>query len=85
MLDGHSTLHDALAGRARPDTSSAIDAYWVPAAEHGMNARTFTARVIASTGAMWQQRSAIGAMSDRLHGVARRRVLPMLDEARTRR
>ena len=29
----------------------AIDAYWITAAEHGMNASTFTARVVASTGA----------------------------------
>ena len=29
----------------------AVDAYFVSAAEHGLNASTFTARVIASTGA----------------------------------
>ena len=29
----------------------AVDAYWMAAAEHGMNASMFTARVIASTGA----------------------------------
>src|SRR6185312_6856439 len=38
-------------GEADPDAVAAIDAYWITAAEHGMNASTFTARVIASTGA----------------------------------
>ena len=39
--------------RGEPDPAHvrAIDAYFVSAAEHGMNASTFTARVIASTGA----------------------------------
>ncbi len=38
-------------GEANPDHVKAIDAYWISAAEHGMNASTFTARVVASTGA----------------------------------
>src|SRR5438128_11190280 len=38
-------------GEADPDHVKAIDAYWISAAEHGMNASTFTARVAASTGA----------------------------------
>ena len=38
-------------GEADPSHVKAIDAYWISAAEHGMNASTFTARVIASTGA----------------------------------
>src|SRR5690606_41333760 len=37
-------------GEPDPKHVRAIDAYWVSAAEHGMNASTFTARVIASTG-----------------------------------
>ena len=39
--------------RGDPDPAhvKAIDAYWVSAAEHWMNASTFTARVITSTGA----------------------------------
>ena len=36
-------------GEPDPKHVEAIDAYWVSAAEHGMNASTFTARVIAST------------------------------------
>src|ERR1051325_7893003 len=38
-------------GEINPDHAKAIDAYWISAAEHGMNASTFTARVVASTGA----------------------------------
>src|SRR6185369_17791799 len=38
-------------GEIDPDHAKAIDAYWISAAEHGMNASTFTARVVASTGA----------------------------------
>ncbi|MEO6792620.1 MAG: citrate synthase 2 [Mycobacterium sp.] len=61
----------------------AIDAYWVSAAEHGMNASTFTARVIASTGADVGAAlsGAIGAMSGPLHGGAPARVIPMIAEA----
>jgi citrate synthase len=54
----------------------------VSAAEHGMNASTFTARVIASTGAdvAAAMSGAIGAMSGPLHGGAPARVLPMIEE-----
>ena len=38
-------------GEPDPKHVQAVDAYWMSAAEHGMNASTFTARVIASTGA----------------------------------
>ncbi|PZS04757.1 MAG: citrate synthase [Pseudonocardiales bacterium] len=70
--------------RGDPDPShvAAIDAYWVSAAEHGMNASTFTARVIASTGTDVAAclSGAIGAMSGPLHGGAPARVLPMIEE-----
>ncbi|MGH3518733.1 MAG: citrate synthase 2 [Haloechinothrix sp.] len=70
--------------RGEPDPAhvKAIDAYWVSAAEHGLNASTFTARVIASTGAdvAASMSGAIGAMSGPLHGGAPARVLPMVDE-----
>ncbi|GGC73062.1 citrate synthase 2 [Hoyosella rhizosphaerae] len=70
-------------GDPNPDHVKAIDAYWVSAAEHGLNASTFTARVIASTGAdvAASLSGAIGAMSGPLHGGAPARVLPMIDEA----
>ena len=69
-------------GEPDPRHIEAIDAYWVSAAEHGMNASTFTARVIASTGAdvAASLSGAIGAMSGPLHGGAPARVLPMIEE-----
>ncbi|HEX4691381.1 MAG TPA: citrate synthase 2 [Solirubrobacteraceae bacterium] len=69
-------------GEADPDHVKAIDAYWISAAEHGMNASTFTARVIASTGAdvAAALSGAVGALSGPLHGGAPARVLRMLDE-----
>jgi citrate synthase len=70
--------------RGEPDPAhvKALDAYWVSAAEHGLNASTFTARVIASTGADVAAclSGAIGAMSGPLHGGAPERVLPMIEE-----
>jgi citrate synthase len=38
-------------GEPDPGHVKAVDAYFVSAAEHGMNASTFTARIVASTGA----------------------------------
>jgi citrate synthase len=69
-------------GEPDPQHVRAIDAYFVSAAEHGMNASTFTARVIASTGAdvAAAMSGAIGAMSGPLHGGAPARVLPMIEE-----
>jgi citrate synthase len=69
-------------GEANPRHVEAIDAYWISAAEHGMNASTFTARVVASTGAdvAAALSAAVGALSGPLHGGAPSRVLKMLDE-----
>ena len=69
-------------GEADPDHVQAIDAYWIAAAEHGMNASTFTARVVASTGAdvAAALSAAVGALSGPLHGGAPARVLRMLEE-----
>ena len=68
-------------GEADPRHVKAIDAYWISAAEHGMNASTFTARVITSTGAdvAAALSGAVGALSGPLHGGAPSRVLHMLD------
>ncbi len=69
-------------GEADPKHVEAIDAYWISAAEHGMNASTFTARVVASTGAdvAAALSAAVGALSGPLHGGAPSRVLKMLDD-----
>jgi len=70
--------------RGEPDPAhvQAVDAYFVSAAEHGMNASTFTSRVIASTGADVAAAisGAVGAMSGPLHGGAPSRVLGMIEE-----
>jgi citrate synthase len=68
-------------GEIDPNHAKAIDAYWISAAEHGMNASTFTARVVASTGAdvAAALSAAVGALSGPLHGGAPSRVLKMLD------
>lgn len=69
-------------GEPDPEHVKAVDAYFVSAAEHGMNASTFTARVVASTGADVAAciSSAIGALSGPLHGGAPSRVLKMLQD-----
>jgi citrate synthase len=69
-------------GEPDPQHVKAVDAYFVSAAEHGMNASTFTSRVIASTGAdvAASISGAIGAMSGPLHGGAPSRVLGMVEE-----
>ena len=85
-IDGAATITERFMRRWRgdpdPDHVTAVDAYWVSAAEHGMNASTFTARVIASTGAdvAAALSGAVGALSGPLHGGAPSRVLQMLDE-----
>jgi citrate synthase len=68
-------------GEPEPKHTEAVDAYWVSAAEHGMNASTFTARVIAGTGADVAAclSGAVGAMSGPLHGGAPARVLHMIE------
>ena len=69
-------------GEADPRHVKAIDTYWICTAEHGLNASTFTARVVASTGADCgaSLSAAVGALSGPLHGGAPAYVMPMLKE-----
>jgi citrate synthase len=69
-------------GDADPAHARALDAYWITAAEHGMNASTFTARVVASTGAdvAAALSAAVAALSGPLHGSAPGRVLELLQQ-----
>jgi len=69
-------------GEADPRHVTAIDTYWICTAEHGLNASTFTARVVASTGADCGAAlsAAVGALSGPLHGGAPAYVKPMLEE-----
>ncbi|GAA2325912.1 citrate synthase/methylcitrate synthase [Streptomyces caniferus] len=64
-----------------PDRVRAIEAYLISTIDHGFNASTFTARVIASTGADLAAClvGAVGALSGPLHGGAPSRALDMLD------
>jgi len=64
-----------------PERVRALEAYLISTIDHGFNASTFTARVVASTGADVGSAviAAIGALSGPLHGGAPSRVLDMLD------
>jgi citrate synthase len=68
-------------GEPDPLQVEAIDRYWICAAEHGMNASTFTARVVASTGADVAAclSAAVAALSGPLHGGAPTRALQMVE------
>lgn len=85
-INKSSTITERFMRRWRGDPDprhvKAVDAYFISAAEHGMNASTFTARVVASTGADAAAcvSSGIGALSGPLHGGAPSRVLHMLEE-----
>jgi len=63
-----------------PIAARALDTYWVTVMDHGMNASTFTARVIASTRSdmVSAVTGAIGALKGPLHGGAPGPVLDML-------
>ncbi|MFD9794178.1 citrate synthase [Streptomyces sp. NPDC059070] len=64
-----------------PDRVRAIERYLISTVDHGFNASTFTARVVASTGADMAASlvAAVGALSGPLHGGAPSRALDTLD------
>lgn len=68
-----------------PAHARAVERYLVSTVDHGFNASTFTARVVASTGADLGACAvaAIGALSGPLHGGAPSRALDLLDEIAT--
>lgn len=68
-------------GSTTPALAAALDAYLVTVIDHGLNASTFTARVIASTGSDLVSclAGALGALKGPLHGGAPGPVLDMLD------
>ncbi len=65
-----------------PAKVRAVEQYLIAAIDHGFNASTFTARVVASTGADIGAAltAAVGALSGPLHGGAPDRALASLDE-----
>lgn len=68
--------------RASAVEVAALDAYLVTIADHGFNASTFTARVVASTraGMISSAVAALSALKGPLHGGAPGPVLDMLDD-----
>ncbi|MFD7665321.1 citrate synthase [Streptomyces sp. NPDC059788] len=64
-----------------PARARAVERYLISTIDHGFNASTFTARVIASTGADLAAclAGAVGALSGPLHGGAPSRALDALD------
>ena len=64
-----------------PATTRALDRYLITVADHGMNASTFAARVVTSTGSDRVSAivAALGALKGPLHGGAPGPVLDMLD------
>jgi citrate synthase len=72
----------ALGKEPDPIAARALETYWVTVIDHGMNASTFAARVIASTRSdmVSAVTGAIGALKGPLHGGAPGPVLDMLVE-----
>ena len=68
-----------------PIAARAIDTYWVTVIDHGMNASTFTARVIASTDSDMASClvGAIGALKGPAHGGAPSAVMDQLEQIGT--
>jgi citrate synthase len=82
--DSHAEryLHGLTGKSPDPAAVRALDRYLSLTADHGMNASTFVARVVTSTGADPGAAvvAALGALSGPLHGGAPGPVLEMLDE-----
>lgn len=80
-LSHAADLHRMITGERHDARARALDTYLKTVSDHGMNASTFTARVIASTGSdlVSAVTGAIGALKGPLHGGAPGPVLDMLD------
>ena len=67
---------------ATPERAAALDRYLITASDHGLNASTFVARIVASTraGLTSATVAAMSALKGPLHGGAPGPVLDMLDE-----
>jgi citrate synthase len=80
------TLTMLLGHQPGPREVAALDAYFVTVCDHGMNASTFTTRVVASTQADLFAAVTAGycALTGPLHGGAPEPVLEMLDAIGTR-
>ena len=76
-----SYLHMLTGTRPSAEKARALDQYLISTIDHGFNASTFTARVIASTGSDMGSAmiGALGALAGPLHGGAPSRCLEALD------
>lgn len=82
LSDGANFLYMLRGEEPSPEEGRIFDTCLVLHAEHGFNASTFTARVVASTYSTCycSISAAIGALAGFLHGGANERVMDMLDE-----
>jgi citrate synthase len=83
---GHAEdLHRMIAGETRPARAKALETYLSTVVDHGMNASTFAARVVASTESdlVSSVVAALGALKGKLHGGAPGPVLDMLEAVGT--
>ncbi|MGB0114218.1 MAG: citrate synthase [Ilumatobacteraceae bacterium] len=84
---GHAAayLHQTTGVVPTPVAARAVEQYMILTIDHGFNASTFTARVVASTGADPADAvcAALGALAGPLHGGAPSRALDALDEIGT--
>jgi citrate synthase len=81
-LAGHAADYLRMAvGHATPAHGAALDAYLVTVSDHGLNASTFAARVVTSTGSDLVSAvvAGVAALKGPLHGGAPGPVLDMLD------
>jgi citrate synthase len=78
----HDILRMTRGDAAPAPLAAALDAYLVTVVDHGLNASTFAARVVASTrpGLTSAVLAGIGALKGPLHGGAPGPVIEMLDE-----
>lgn len=80
---GHAAAYLQMVTGERPsaEAARALETYLILTIDHGFNASTFTARVVASTGADMVDAvtAALGALAGPLHGGAPSRALDALD------
>ncbi|WP_417667943.1 citrate synthase/methylcitrate synthase [Roseibium sp.] len=81
LSSAEDLLHMLTGNEPERSAVEALDRYLVTILDHGLNASTFTARVIASTGADMKDAvaGAMGALKGPLHGGAPGPVLDMID------
>lgn len=84
---GHASDYLRMVTGLPPSASAAraVEQYLVATVEHGFNASTFTARVVASTGAdvAGALVAAVGALTGPLHGGAPSRAIEMIEQIGT--